>query len=65
MNKYGRIPNNYRSIAKGQHGSATKRHQQLVMELHKKQLECQQLTQLETELQRKQLEELHVNSFNG
>ena len=39
------------------------RQKKLVMELHKQQLEFQQLTQKKTELQQKQLEELLVNSL--
>ena len=35
------------------------------MELHKQQLEFQQLTQQKTELQQKHFEELLVNSLNG
>ena len=41
------------------------RHQQLFMELHKKQIEFQQFTLQKTELQQKQLEELLVNLLNG
>ena len=41
------------------------RQQQLVLELHKQQLEFQQFTLQKTELQQKQLEELLVNSLNG
>ena len=41
------------------------RQQQLVMELHKQQLEFQQFTLQKTKLQQKQLEELRANSFNS
>ena len=41
------------------------RQEKLVMELHKQQLEFQQLTLQKTEPQQKQLEELLVNSLNG
>ena len=40
------------------------RQQQLIMELHKQQLEFQQFTLQQTELQQKQVEELLVNSLN-
>ena len=41
------------------------RQQQLVMELHKQQLECQQFTLQKNELQQKHFGELLVNSLNG
>ena len=41
------------------------RQQKLVLELHKQELEFQQLTLQKTELQQKHFEELLVNSLNG
>ena len=41
------------------------RQEKLVMELHKQQLEFQQLTLQKTELQQKHFKELLVNSLNG
>ena len=41
------------------------RQQQLFVELHKQQIECQQFTLQKTELQQKHPEELLVNSLNG
>ena len=41
------------------------RQEKLVIELHKEQLEFQQLTQQKTELHQKHFEQLLVNSLNG